>query len=37
MTNSLAFHHPTFLRAPQIPHQRRLADFLMCNKGFIRD
>ena len=36
MTNSLAFHHP-YLRAPQIPHQRCLADFLMCNKGFVRD
>ena len=26
-----------YLRAPQIPHQRCLADFLMCNKGFVRD
>ncbi|OBA59651.1 aldehyde dehydrogenase [Mycobacterium sp. 1100029.7] len=29
--------HPTFYSAPQIPHDGFLADFLMRNKGFIRD
>lgn len=30
-------HHPTWLRAPHIPHDGFLADALMRNKGFIRD
>jgi acyl-CoA reductase-like NAD-dependent aldehyde dehydrogenase len=29
--------HPTYYGAPEIPHDGFLADFLMCNKGFIRD
>jgi acyl-CoA reductase-like NAD-dependent aldehyde dehydrogenase len=29
--------HPTYYGAPEIPHDRFLADFLMRNKGFIRD
>lgn len=29
--------HPTWLRAPTIPHDGFLADALMRNKGFIRD
>lgn len=28
-------HHPTHLRAPEIPHDGFLADYLMRNKGFI--
>ncbi|MGO4443773.1 aldehyde dehydrogenase family protein [Mycobacterium sp. 2YAF39] len=28
--------HPTWHSAPHIPHDGFLADFLMCNKGFIR-
>ncbi|MFZ0906024.1 MAG: aldehyde dehydrogenase family protein [Mycobacterium sp.] len=30
-------HHPTYYGAPEIPHDGFLADFLMGNKGFIRD
>jgi acyl-CoA reductase-like NAD-dependent aldehyde dehydrogenase len=30
-------HHPTYYGAPEIPHDGFLADFLMCNKGVIRD
>jgi len=30
-------HHPTYYGAPEIPHDGFLADFLMRNKGFIRD
>ena len=30
-------HHPTYYTAPDIPHDGFLADFLMRNKGFIRD
>jgi acyl-CoA reductase-like NAD-dependent aldehyde dehydrogenase len=30
-------HHPTYYGAPEIPHNGFLADFLMRNKGFIRD
>jgi hypothetical protein len=37
MTTSLAFHQPTHLLAPQIPHGRYLADILMRNNGFIPD
>ncbi len=29
--------HPTYYTAPEIPHDGFLADFLMRNKGFIRD
>jgi acyl-CoA reductase-like NAD-dependent aldehyde dehydrogenase len=29
--------HPTYYAAPEIPHDGFLADFLMRNKGFIRD
>jgi acyl-CoA reductase-like NAD-dependent aldehyde dehydrogenase len=30
-------HHPTYYGAPEIPHDGFLPDFLMRNKGFIRD
>ena len=30
-------HHPTYYGTPEIPHDGFLADFLMRNKGFIRD
>ncbi|HEY0227505.1 MAG TPA: aldehyde dehydrogenase, partial [Mycobacterium sp.] len=30
-------NHPTYLHAPDIPHDGFLADVLMRNKGFIRD
>ena len=30
-------HHPTYYGAPEIPHDGFLADFLMRNKGVIRD
>jgi acyl-CoA reductase-like NAD-dependent aldehyde dehydrogenase len=30
-------HHPTYYGASEIPHDGFLADFLMRNKGFIRD
>jgi acyl-CoA reductase-like NAD-dependent aldehyde dehydrogenase len=30
-------HHPTYYGAPEIPHDGFLSDFLMHNKGFIRD
>lgn len=30
-------NHPTHYSAPSIPHDGFLADFLMCNKGFVRD
>ena len=30
-------HHPTYRTTPEIPHDGFLADFLMRNKGFIRD
>jgi hypothetical protein len=29
--------NPPYLLAPQIPHERYLADFLMRNNGFIPD
>jgi acyl-CoA reductase-like NAD-dependent aldehyde dehydrogenase len=29
--------HPTYYAAPELPHDGFLADFLMRNKGFIRD
>jgi acyl-CoA reductase-like NAD-dependent aldehyde dehydrogenase len=30
-------HHPTYYGLPEMPHDGFLADFLMRNKGFIRD
>jgi acyl-CoA reductase-like NAD-dependent aldehyde dehydrogenase len=30
-------HHPTYYGAPEIPHDGFLADFLMRNKGVVRD
>jgi hypothetical protein len=30
-------HHRTYEMTPAIPHDGYLADFLMRNKGFIRD
>jgi acyl-CoA reductase-like NAD-dependent aldehyde dehydrogenase len=37
ITNVYRGHHPTHHTAPEIPHDGFLADFLMRNKGFIRD
>lgn len=37
VSNVYSGPHPTWLRAPRIPHDGFLADFLMRNKGFIRD
>jgi acyl-CoA reductase-like NAD-dependent aldehyde dehydrogenase len=37
ITNVYSGHHPTYYGAPEIPHDGFLADFLMRNKGFIRD
>lgn len=37
VANVYCGHHPTHLRAPEIPHDGFLADSLMRNKGFIRD
>jgi hypothetical protein len=37
ITNVYSGHHPTYEMTPQIPHDGYLADFLMRNKGFIRD
>jgi acyl-CoA reductase-like NAD-dependent aldehyde dehydrogenase len=37
VTNLYSGHHPTHHMRPQIPHDGFLADFLMRNKGFIRD
>lgn len=37
VANVYCGHHPTWLHAPQIPHDGFLADTLMRNKGFIRD
>jgi acyl-CoA reductase-like NAD-dependent aldehyde dehydrogenase len=37
VTNLYSGHHPTHYLAPRIPHDGYLADFLMRNKGFIRD
>ena len=37
VTNVYSGHHPTYEMTPQIPHDGFLADFLMRNKGFIRD
>ncbi|MGB7162012.1 MAG: aldehyde dehydrogenase family protein, partial [Mycobacterium sp.] len=37
IANVYCGHHPTHYTAPDIPHDGFLADFLMRNKGFIRD
>ena len=37
VTNVYAGRYPTHYAAPHIPHDGFLADFLMRNKGFIRD
>jgi acyl-CoA reductase-like NAD-dependent aldehyde dehydrogenase len=37
VTNIYSGHHPTYQKTPQLPHDGYLADFLMRNKGFIRD
>ena len=37
VTNVYSGHHPTYETTPVIPHNGYLADFLMRNKGFIRD
>ena len=37
VTNVYCGHHPSYHDAPEIPHDGFLADFLMRNKGFIRD
>ncbi len=37
IANVYCGHHPTHYAAPEIPHDGFLADFLMRNKGFIRD
>jgi acyl-CoA reductase-like NAD-dependent aldehyde dehydrogenase len=37
VTNVYSGRYPTFYAAPEIPHDGFLADFLMRNKGFIRD
>jgi hypothetical protein len=37
VTNLYSGNHPTYHMTPEIPHDGFLADFLMHNKGFIRD
>jgi hypothetical protein len=37
IANVYGGQHPTHYTAPEIPHDGFLADFLMRNKGFIRD
>ncbi|MCW2691174.1 MAG: aldehyde dehydrogenase [Mycobacterium sp.] len=37
VTNVYSGHHPTYEMTPEIPHGGILADFLMRNKGFVRD
>jgi hypothetical protein len=37
ITNVYSGHYPTNYLAPEIPHDGYAADFLMRNKGFIRD
>jgi hypothetical protein len=37
VTSVYSGHHPTHHLALEIPHDGYLADFLMRNKGFIRD
>jgi hypothetical protein len=37
VTNVYSGRQPSYLLAPQIPHDGYLADFLTRNNGFIRD
>jgi acyl-CoA reductase-like NAD-dependent aldehyde dehydrogenase len=37
IANVYSGRHPTYHAAPEIPHDGFLADFLMRNKGFVRD
>lgn len=37
VTNVYSGHHPTYATTPGLPHDGYLADFLMRNKGCIRD
>jgi acyl-CoA reductase-like NAD-dependent aldehyde dehydrogenase len=37
IANVYSGNHPTYYATPEIPHDGFLADFLMRNKGFIRD
>jgi acyl-CoA reductase-like NAD-dependent aldehyde dehydrogenase len=37
VTNVYSGHHPTYYKTPAMPHDGYLADFLMRNKGFLRD
>jgi hypothetical protein len=37
VTNLYSGNHPTYHMTAEIPHNGFLADFLMRNKGFIRD
>jgi acyl-CoA reductase-like NAD-dependent aldehyde dehydrogenase len=37
VTNVYSGHYPTYHLTPDIPHDGYLADFLMRNKGFVRD
>ena len=37
IANVYSGHHPTYRTIPEIPHDGFLADFLMRNKGFLRD
>ena len=37
IANVYSGHHPTYRTTPEIPHDGFLADFLMRNKGFLRD
>jgi acyl-CoA reductase-like NAD-dependent aldehyde dehydrogenase len=37
IANVYCGHHPSYFTAPGIPHDGFLADFLMRNKGFVRD
>ena len=37
VTNVYSGHHRTDDMSPDIPHDGYLADFLMRNKGFVRD
>jgi hypothetical protein len=37
IANVYSGSHPIYYAAPQIPHDGFLADFLMLNKGFLRD
>jgi acyl-CoA reductase-like NAD-dependent aldehyde dehydrogenase len=37
VSNVYSGHHPTYYQTPRIPHDGFLADFLMRNKGCVRD